>query len=94
MESEIVGLEEELFSDSVVGNTSDEAIPNELIDASRSRGTACWEGSQLGDKLQAVFTDVLVTSIELCSTVDCPLAGLKAIGQSTYCFIVAHVCRA
>ena len=90
----VSGLEQELFGDSLNGVTSEEGIAIEFIDARLSIATAICDGSQLGAKLQAVFTDLLVTSIKLCGAVDCRLAGLKALGQTSYFLVVADVCRA
>ena len=93
VDSEVVCLDEGLFADSLVSKTSDEAIANEFVDARRSIARACSEGSQIGDKLQAICTDVLVTSFALCAAVDCRLAWLKAMANRVS-LIVADVCKA
>ena len=75
----VLGVEEELLSATLVVEASDEAVENEFMDTRPSLATACCEGRHLADKLQAVFTDVLVPSIEFRSAVDCRMAWLKAI---------------
>ena len=78
VESEVVGFEEDLFPNSLVGETSDEPIANVFIDARRSNATACCEGTQLGKKLLAVFTDVLVTSLEFFLGCRLPTGGAES----------------
>ena len=92
-ERKVVGLEEELIATSLLGESSNEAIANDFLDTRRSRQTACSAGMQLREKLQAVFTDVLLTTVEMCAAVDWRLAWLKAISQRSYCLVIADVCR-
>ena len=71
----------------------DGVMAKEFFYTRRNIALACCEGRQLSDKLHADFSDVLTTRVELCPAVECQLVGLKALGQLSYCLIVAEFCR-